>query len=159
MLMTTKKSSCSHESESESQTWTGGAWPFLWCDRTPAPTYPLSKQHRNAESQAVRDSGKTASLYLFSVHYVPDIIHILQLGAGEMAQRTWIQSPTPTWWLMTICNSSSKGPVPTSNFHGHQACIWRTYIHTGTTHAHKTEEIKSTGFTQCSKPTGAWCCY
>jgi hypothetical protein len=46
------------------------------------------------------------------------------------------QFPAPTWWLVTICDSSSRGPhSPILVFAGdtHMYCI---YIHAGDTHTH-----------------------
>lgn len=86
------------------------------------------------QSQAARDAWNTASLYFFSV---PDI-QILQMGAGEMAHRTWIQSPTPTWYdgSQPFIIPVPRIQCPLSDFHGYQACTWYTYIHTGTTPSH-----------------------
>lgn len=48
--------------------------------------------------------------------------------------------PAPTWCLTTICNYNSRS----SNFydlHGHQACIYYTYIHTSKTLIHIIRKI------------------
>jgi hypothetical protein len=49
-------------------------------------------------------------------------------------QGLWIQFSEPTWWLITICEPSSKGDsMPSNGFRGHQACMWFTDIHAGKT--------------------------
>lgn len=45
--------------------------------------------------------------------------------------------PAPTWWFITICNSSSRDTIPCSGLHRHQAHVWYTDIHANKTSKHK----------------------
>lgn len=38
-----------------------------------------------------------------------------------------------TGWLKAVCNSSSRGSVPSFGLHEHQKYTWCTYIHTDKT--------------------------
>lgn len=50
--------------------------------------------------------------------------------------RTQVRFPGPTWWLIPVCNSSSKGWIPPSNLQRHQAHTRCTRMHALNTHTH-----------------------
>lgn len=54
-----------------------------------------------------------------------------QLRDPLFLQRLWVPFPTPTWWLITICNSGSRGDPKT--FSGFCRC----QAHKGCTETYK----------------------
>lgn len=57
-------------------------------------------------------------------------------GQAQRLKEAALQSaqlvPAQTWWLITVLNSSSRGPdIPSAGLLGCQAHTWNTYIHVG----------------------------
>lgn len=57
-------------------------------------------------------------------------------------QSTWVLFPAPTWRLITICNSNSRGPDALLYPFRNQVCTWCANIHSEkkNTYAYKTIE-------------------
>jgi len=47
-----------------------------------------------------------------------------QLTALAALERTQLQFPARPWWLMDVCNSCSRGLVPSSDLQRHQVCMY-----------------------------------
>lgn len=54
-----------------------------------------------------------------------------QLPSSSAVTKDSTSVSVSSWWLTTFCNSIPSIPVPSSGFHGHQVCIWCTYVHAG----------------------------
>lgn len=65
------------------------------------------------------------------------------LDRWGLLRQTWVQFPVPTWQLnSSLIPSNSRGTMPSSGLHGHNAHRWYVYIHANKTLAY-TKKLKS----------------